>query len=357
MGNPLLINLSFLLRQPTGISTYAVNLFPQLRSLDPTLLAPTSIESFQCYAVPGHMTAEQGTKGHLQRLLWTQFELPKIYQNLNASLLFSPVPEAPLYSNCRYIVTIHDLIALRFPGKFSPLTLYTRYSVPAVVKQAEHILCNSTATAQDVIRYFGVDETKVTPILLAHDANHFRHLNLPTQNYFLYIGRLDPYKNIQRLISAFAMLPDLPNYELWLAGPPDRRYQPLLEAQIAHLGLTPQVKFLNYVPYEELPKLLNQAIGLVFPTLWEGFGLPVLEAMACGTPVITSNLASLPEVTGNAAILVDPYKVSEIADAMQALANDAYLRAKLRTAGLDRASQFSWEKTGRETVKVLQQYL
>ena len=121
--------------------------------------------------------------------------------------------------------------------------------------------------------------------------------------------------------------------------------------------IAPQVKFLEYVPYHQLPTLINQAIALVFPSLWEGFGLPVLEAMACGTPVVTSNLSSLPEVVGDAALLVNPDNVREITAAMQTLTRDPKVRSHLTRLGIIRASQFSWEQTGRETVEVLKHYI
>ena len=160
-----------------------------------------------------------------------------------------------------------------------------------------------------------------------------------------------------RLITAFSALPHKNDYELWLAGPYDQRYSPLLEIQGEELGISHLVKFLNYVSYDELPIIINQALALVFPTLWEGFGLPVLEAMACGTPVITSNISSLPEVAGDAAILINPYNPGEITAAMQAIINDSELRKQLSEKGLKRASQFSWEKTGKATVEVLKEYL
>lgn len=364
MLNPVLVNLSFLFSKPTGITTYAANLFPYLEPLNPTLLISPVASRFEreashhnCYPVPPGLTPEQGTKGHFRRLLWTQLQLPRIYQKLRSRLLFSPLPEAPIFSNCRYIVTVHDLIPLRFPRRGSPLTTYCRYYLPQVLAQAEHILCDSIATAKDITDFFHIRADKITPILLAHNANDFRFLNLPTSNYFLYIGRHDPYKNLQRVIDAFATLPSCRDYELWIAGPADQRYTPTLQAQVEQLGLTNQVKFLDYVPYQTLPTLINQAIALVFPTLWEGFGLPVVEAMACGTPVITSNLSSLPEVAGDAALLVNPYNTDEITEAMQAVATDSALRSRLRTLSLKQASQFSWEKTGQATVEVLKRYL
>jgi glycosyltransferase involved in cell wall biosynthesis len=273
---------------------------------------------------------------------------------------------------------VHDLIPLRFPKPKSPLTPYFRYYLPQVLTQAQHIICNSTATARDITDFYPIPAAKITPIPLAYDANHFRPLCAPLRHplrpsaflkkpdeatpandnpYFLYIGRHDPYKNLHRLIDAFATLPNGGDYELLLAGSSDKRYTPKLQSQANHLGLNHQVKFLNYVPYNQLPILLNNAIALIFPSLWEGFGLPILEAMACGTPVITSNLSALPEVAGDAAILVNPYNTMELSAAMHSIATDSQLRSRLSTLGLQRARQFSWAKTGQQTVDVLRNYL
>jgi glycosyltransferase involved in cell wall biosynthesis len=251
----------------------------------------------------------------------------------------------------------HDMIPLRFPKRFSPLTPYHRYYTPQVFKQAQHIICNSQATANDITKFYQIPSNKITPIPLACDRSHFRFLNLSTKNYFLYIGRQDSYKNLQRLITAFSALPSRGDYELWLVGPTDKRYTPLLQTQVEELGINHLVKFLNYVPYDELPIIINQAIALVFPSLWEGFGLPVLEAMACGTPVITSNISSLPEVTGDAAILINPYNTEEITAAMQTIVNDSESRKQLSQQGIKRANQFSWEKTGLATVEILKKYI
>jgi glycosyltransferase involved in cell wall biosynthesis len=353
----LIVNLSVINTKPTGITTYANNIVSGLESLNPTLLVSQKRPDYNCYLIPGNLTPDQGTKGHFNRLVWTQLQLPKIYKKLKSRLLFSPVPEAPLYTNCRFVVTFFDAIPLRFPQRFSPLTSYQRYYIPQVLRQAEHIISISQSTAIDITKFYQIPASKITPILLAYDRTHFRPLNLPTRNYFLYIGRPDPHKNLQRVISAFAALPNCKDYELWLVGPSDRRYTPILQAQAEELGIANQVKFLNYVAYSELPSIINGAIALVFPSLWEGFGLPVLEAMACGTPVITSNISSLPEVAGDAAILINPYNTAEITAAMQAVANDSELRSHLSTQGITRAKQFSWEKTGQATAEVLSRYL
>ena len=361
MSNPLLINLSFLFDKPTGIATYALNVIPGLQSLDPILLTAKKFDRFNCVPVPNNLTPAQGSKGHFRRLLWTQFKLPQTYHNLNADLIYSPLPEAPLYCNCRYVVMCHDLIPLRFPKVTSPLTNYFRYVVPQVLQQAEHIICNSQATAKDVSDRYGISTKKITPIWLAYDRNNFYPRTVANTEkanpYFLYLGRQDPYKNLQGLIAAFAKMTDGKEYQLWIAGGIDRRFTPQLLQQATELGLSDRLKFLDYIPYHELPIVISQAIALVFPTFWEGFGLPVLEAMACGTPVITSNLASLPEITSNAAILIDPYRTEEITAAMESIAQDSQLRSQLRYLGLHQAKLFSWNQTAAVTQKVLTRFL
>ncbi|MBD2604855.1 glycosyltransferase family 4 protein [Scytonema hofmannii FACHB-248] len=377
----IIVNLSIVFSKPTGISNYATNLFPYLKALNPTLLTAQNYPEFNCYPVPDNLTPSQGTKGHLNRLIWTQFELPQIYKKLKSQLLFSPLPEAPLFSNSRFVVMVHDFIPLRFPKRFSPLLPYHRYYIPQVVAQAQHVICNSQATANDIIKFCQIPASKITPIPLAHDGNHFPSFDLTPlpykgrgefspllvgegmgerskdRFYYLYIGRHDPYKNLHRLIAAFAAIPNCKDYELWLAGSTDARYTPALRSQAEELNISDRVKFLDYVSYSELPKIINSAIALVFPSLWEGFGFPVLEAMACGTPVITSNLSSLPEVAGDAAILINPYNTREITEAMHKIATDRELRDRLSAQSISRAKQFSWEKTGLATVEVLKRYL
>lgn len=363
----IIANLSFVGYKPTGLATYAINLAPELRLPGLMLLAPPAFQQqhkspHACLEVPGNLSAEQGKLGHFRRLKWTQFELPKVYKTLQSNLFFSLVPEAPLFAGCRSVVMVHDLIPIRFPRWTSPLTQYARYYIPQVLKQAEHIICNSEATAQDICHFYRIPAHKITPIPLAHDSQHFRvpetadrpPLDRP---YFLYVGRHDPYKNLQRLIQAFAALPDRTHYELWIAGSPDPRYTPLLKTQALELEISKQVKFLDYVPYDQLPILLNRSIAMVYPSLWEGFGFPVLEAMACGTPVITSNLSSMPEVAGDAAILVDPYNEAEITAAMYRIATDPQMQTQLRSAGLQQSQRFSWIKTGQATSEVLQRFV
>ncbi|MGD1904616.1 MAG: glycosyltransferase family 4 protein [Leptolyngbyaceae cyanobacterium] len=361
--NTLLVNLSVLSSKPTGISTYAANLAKVLgKDEGTTFLSHEKLdfiqENSQWRQVPDSLSTDFGKVGHLKRLLWVQFSLPNIFKALSAKLLFSPLPEAPIYTDIKHIVTVHDLIPLRFSGKkFSPLTNYFKYYVPRVLRNAEHLLADSEATAQDLKSFYGISTSKVTVVPLSYDAANFRFLNLPNQNYFVYLGRFDIHKNVERIIEAFFKSNLYRNYKLYLVGSTQSPYLPSLLKYIQHLGLTQSIEFLDYVAYQDLPVILNEALALLQPSLWEGFGLPVLEAMACGTPVITSNISSLPEVAGDAALLVNPYSVAEIADAMKSIISNSELHNELRHKGLKRAQQFSWEKTAQRTMDVLYRYL
>ena len=175
--------------QPTGLSVYANNLLPYLESVEPTVITFKPTSGYNYYQIDTDFV-NRGTRGHLDRLLWMQFQLPKIYDRFKSSLLFSPIPEAPIFTDCRYIVTVHDFIPLRFPKRSSPLYQYFKLYLPQVLSQATHIICNSTATAAETIDRFGIPASKVTPIPLAYDANHFYaddEAKIADAPYFLYL--------------------------------------------------------------------------------------------------------------------------------------------------------------------------
>ena len=364
-SSSLLINLSFAIAQPTGLSNYALSILPHLQRLNPALLTSQDYPGLSCYRTPDNMTSAHGAKGHLRRLLWTQFTLPRWYRRLKSDLLFCPIPEAPLglplFPKCRTVVMAHDVIPLRVAPPRSRLRQYFRYYVPRVLKQSCHVVCNSQATADDLIKFYGIPAGKITPIPLACDTQRYRPLNLERQPFFVYLGRNDPYKNLSRAIAAFAQflyqVPNPNDWEFRLAGPIDDRYHPALLMQIRSLGLGEHIKFLGYVPDDELPVLLNQATALVFPSLWEGFGLPVLEALSCGTPCIVSRRASLPEVAGDAALWVDPLRVRSIRKAMVQLVKEPGLMQHCQEQAIAQAAKFSWEKTGNATAEVLERFL
>jgi glycosyltransferase involved in cell wall biosynthesis len=261
------------------------------------------------------------------------------------------------------VMTLSDLIPRHFP-QYCPDSVAWFEESFANANQTDLILTYSEHTKQDVIKVLGVaeDKIRVTP-LAAHgqyrpipDKEQIRPLlakhDLAGRPYVLTISSLDPRKNLTRLIEAFRLVkqrePSL-RHQLILAGADLGAAESVLET-VRRLDLGSQVRWLGYVPFEELPALLNGADLFVFPSLYEGFGLPPLEAMACGTPVVASRSSSLPEVVGDAGLLVDPLQVEELAAAMHRVLTDRQLPAALREQGLRRARLFSWDRTARLTL-------
>ena len=356
----LLVNLAHCLKQPTGITSYTLTLLPYLNRLPSRYLSSLSLPGEaeeRRIPIADGMSAEFGLKGHLKRLWWTQIGLPRVARQKRASLMFCPLPEGPRGQKAPFVMTLHDLIPLRFSRPWSPTHLYYRYYLPGLLEEAQHIICNSRTTADDVMNVFGCPGQKLTVIPLAYDESQFRWLDLPEKNYFLCVGRSAPHKNWARILSAFAKLPHHDQYELWLVGPTDARFTPPLIHQAQELGISEQLRILDFLEPEALVKVINQAVALVFPSLREGFGLPILEAMACGTPVITSCRPPMTEVAGDAALWVDPVRVESITQAMERLVTDQALRHHLRAAGFANLHKFSQQKMGEATVEVLQDFM
>jgi glycosyltransferase involved in cell wall biosynthesis len=245
----LLVNLSYCLRQPTGTTTYALNLLPYCNQLQPRYLCPHPLPGqAEQWRIPvaAAMTAAAGTRGHLRRLWWTQTQLPHLVNETEASLLFCPLPEAPRGQRVPVVLTIHDLIPLRFYRAWSATRFYYRYYLPGLLAEAKHIICNSQTTADDVMAVFDRPAQQLSVIPLAYDESRFRWLDLPMANYFLCLGRSAPHKNWGRVLTAFAQLPRRTQYELWLVGPTDPRFTPPLLDQARELGIVEQVKVLDF---------------------------------------------------------------------------------------------------------------
>ncbi|MBW9221790.1 glycosyltransferase family 4 protein [Methanothermococcus sp. SCGC AD-155-C09] len=261
------------------------------------------------------------------------------------------------------VITVHDIMAFRFPDISDIITRYRyKFLLPKTLRTADKIISDSYSTKKDIIKYFKIPEDNVKVIHLGVDEdykplskeeiNNIKRKHNINYPFILYTGGLAPNKNVERLIYAFYKLKkQLPKYKLIITGIKRYKYKSIFET-IDKLNLQKDVIFTGYVPDEDLPGLYNAADLFVYPSIYEGFGLPPLEAMACGTPVITSNTSSLPEVVGNAGIIIDPYDVDRLSRAMyEVLSNDG-LREELRKKGLKRAKLFNWRKTAEETLKV-----
>ena len=350
----LLLNYKPVLRQPTGIGVYAEGVLPVLRQL-PHLLVPGG--------------GEAGGQARLRRLAWSQARLPQLARRAGASLIFTPAPEGYLGpQRIPQLVMVHDLRPISHP-ELSLQGLYFRLWVPPLLRACRHVLTNSHYTAAQIQRCTGLAAERISVIPLGYDSQAFRPAPQPHQTsaaaaagaaaagpYLLHVGQSYPHKNLHRLIQAFSQLaPRYPQLRLVLAGKPHPSESPRLRRLVAELGLGRRVEFRAYVPFAELPDLYRGALALVYPSLWEGFGLPVLEAMACGTPVLTSLGSGTEEVAGDAALLVKPTDTGAIAEALEALVGQPLLRADLGRRGLVRAAGFSWRRTGEATRELLAQ--
>ncbi len=274
-----------------------------------------------------------------------------------------------LPTNGKLVVTIHDLAFLRFP-ELADDSIYRHHKkwLLPTVKQADRIIVDSMATKSDVCELLNVKEGKIRVIYLAADDD-FRPLrgqalekvreryNLP-QRFILYLGTLEPRKNLPSLIKAFAKVKKVIGFpeKLVLAGGKGWKCEQIFQT-VGELGLEEEVIFPGYIYQEDLPALYNLATVFCFPSLYEGFGLPVLEAMQCGVPVVCSSGSSLPEIAGNAALMVDPYSEEDLAEKLGRVLEDEELRVRMSKLGLERVKQFSWDKTAYETLNVYRSLL
>jgi glycosyltransferase involved in cell wall biosynthesis len=276
---------------------------------------------------------------------------------------------APPVLGVGLVVTIHDMSFLTHPQfhEESNIAFCTRECHRAA-RRAAKLIVPSEATKRDVLRYLHADEDRVHVIYEAagvdfgpvEDREAIRSVLVDhsiDRRYVLFVGTVEPRKNVRRLLEAFLHVvrscPDRGEL-LVIAGGKGWRNTEIYDF-VRESGLTDRVRFLGYVTDSDLRALYSAATVFAYPSLYEGFGLPVIEAMACGCPVVTSRTASLPEVAGDAGLLVEPTDVADIARALGTVMGDRELRQKLRAAGLERAAQFSWEKAARKTVRVYEQ--
>jgi glycosyltransferase involved in cell wall biosynthesis len=303
------------------------------------------------------------------RIAWEQLVLPIELPRARVDLLHALGFVSPIGWRGPTVVTVYDLSFLRFPEVFNRANrLYLGTATPPSLRRADRVITISESARQDVIELCNVPPERVTPILLAADdrfrpagqdevrAFRARH-NVP-ERFVLYLGTLEPRKNVETLVRAYAMLRarGSDDHKLVLAGPRGWQYEPIFDL-VTTLGLSEQVIFPGFVPADEQALWYSSATVFAFPSRYEGFGLPLLEAMACGAPVVSSSASSLPEVVGDAGLLVDPMDVAGLSEALQALLEDEDRRRALAEAGRARASQFSWRRMASETVQVYREVL
>ena len=298
-----------------------------------------------------------------------QIHVPWVLHRERPDVFHAPHYGLPPAVGCRSLVTIHDCIHLVFP-QYLPnraAYVYAKASMWSAARRSNRILTVSEASKRDIIRFLKVPTEK---IVVVHNAIDERFHVKPSEEaiarvreryqldhrFVLYVGNIKPHKNLVRLIEAFDKLRKSGFDELTLLIIGDEISKlPALRRAVHSHKLHKHVRFLGYLPDETLAVLYRLAAVFVFPSLSEGFGLPPIEAMACGAPVVTSNVSSLPEVTGGAAVLVDPYDVESIADGIARVLSNPALREELRVKGIARALEFSWERSVSRTREIYQE--
>jgi glycosyltransferase involved in cell wall biosynthesis len=344
-----------------GINWYIQNLLSHLPEVDPHIDYTVFLGERR---YPGRAGLDLRfsrlpTQRPLARILWEQAIQPWSAREAGLDLIHGTAFVGPQFSTCPFVITVHDLSFLSYPQNFPALNrTYLRMFTRMSVRRARRIIAVSESTKRDLMRYYGVSGDRVDVVhngvdpmfrpMPAADVAAFRRQRHLPERFILFVGTLEPRKNVTRLVEAYARLPR-PRPPLMLLGGKGWLYDEIF-ARLESLDLQGEVKFVGYVPVEELALWYNAAGLFVYPSLYEGFGLPPLEAMACGTPVVASSASSLPEVVGNAGLLVDPTSSEALAEGMRRVLADQGLRETMRSAGLARAKDFSWQTAAAYTV-------
>jgi glycosyltransferase involved in cell wall biosynthesis len=343
-----------------GIGTYVRSLLKHLSRIDQTTDYVVLCRDWDLQILkelcPRFRHVPESSPGYSIR---EQITVPRDLHRERANLFHAPHYVLPALTPCRSVVTIHDCIHLKFP-QYLPSRLgytYARGSLWMATHRSSAIMTVSEASKRDILEYYRVPSDKIQVIYNgiderfsqvpdAEDVRKVRERYQLDGPFVLYAGNVKPHKNLERLIEAFYILRRGPfeDVKLVIIGDEISKYAALRHA-VHRYKLHKYVRFLGFVPHRTLAVLYRLADVFVFPSLYEGFGLPPLEAMASGTPVITSNVSSLPEVVGDAAVLIDPLQPESIADAMRQVLTDSDLRQRLHQMGLERASHFSWERS------------
>jgi len=352
----------------TGIGRYIQNLVLNLASIDKTnsysILVNEESEKLErnsnfefrttSYRIPVYSLREQSL-------------LPFDMANLKPDIIHYPSFNVPVISTRPVVTTIHDLVYYLFPEACPNAVahIYARFLIARAARLSRKIITVSEHSKTEITRHLNVNPDKVA-VIYNGVSPLYRPVWEPEKlkkvmrkygisgDYILYVGNHQERKNLKRLVSAYSALGSFEKVTLVMAGKVDSRRRGLYEA-VDRSGLSERVRFIGEVPEEDLPALYSGALLFVFPSLYEGFGLPPLEAMACATAVVTSNAASLPEVVGDAAVTVDPEDTAAITRAMDGVIKNKDLRERLRARGLERTRMFCWETAARKTLKVYEE--
>ncbi len=349
----IFVNSRFTTQVVTGVQRYAIEICKQIKQQNPSavLLAPKNILDKVLAGILGVKTIGKLT-GHL----WEQFDLPRFLKKQGQPVLLNLCNMAPLYYP-RNVVTIHDLSVLHNPEWFSlKFRSYYKWVIPRIIKKSLKVLTVSSFSKHKIVELLNVPEDRVVviPGAAAENFSRLASESFPNEHgrYVLAVSSIDPRKNFARLIEAF-LRAKLQDVKLIVAGGQSRVFSDLGLQGV--LDDADNIVLMGYLQDAELASLYQHALCLVYPSLYEGFGLPALEAMTCGCPVVVSRIASLPEVCGDAAYYVEPYDIDSIAEGIRKVATDEQLRKTLMKKGAERVAMFNWKASAKQLLEVIEE--
>jgi glycosyltransferase involved in cell wall biosynthesis len=360
------INTLAMKRELYGVGNYIKNLVSMLSALDRE-------NSYVLFASRDNVCHLQGLGPNFEvglaphnlplRVCWEQTLLPLRLRQERIDVYHGPTFVTPFVKTCAQVVTIHDMTFHTMPQRHTfAKQLYFRNVIPAAIRRSDMAIAVSESTKRDILRLVKTDADKIAVVHLGVNArflssNGIEELaavrmkyGIPRQ-FILFVGLIEPRKNLPGLVEAYQAVCSTSPYDLVLAGSLGWDYAALLK-KIADSPVRHQIHMPGYIADADLPALYRAAAVFVYPSFYEGFGLPVLEAMASGTPVISSATSSLPELVGNAGILVEPSDTNDLASALSRVMEDGSLRQRMSEDGIERAKLFTWQKTASETLDV-----
>lgn len=340
----------------SGLGVYVKSLVHALQSLNHS-------ESVKIDYYPDEISSFRGFLNTPRRLRWETTEFPRSLKNKNYDLVHIPA-FAMGWHKIKSVLTVHDLIGLAFPNqKRIAGRFYWGQWLAWAARRAHHLIADSEHTRRDLISFLKIPENKITLIYPSGHEGFRADIDSETINktknkfnirdpYFIFVGTFEPRKNLPRVMKAFqSFLQSKPHYQLVLVGSSEFAHGQYWDTLVAEHGLDlSRILTPGFIDHESLNALYCGAEALIFPSLYEGFGIPILEAMASGCPVITANATSTPEVAGHAGLLVNPENELDIADAMKCIAGNQMLRSDLQSKGFIQIKKFSWTQTAQQTI-------
>ncbi|MCX6075089.1 MAG: glycosyltransferase family 1 protein [Campylobacterales bacterium] len=338
-----IINARFLTQNITGVQRFAIEISKQLKNILGDKVQFVSAKNI----IHTELAKELDVKvvGNLTGHLWEQIDLPYFLSKNGKPLLLNLANTAPIFYKNK-VVTVYDLAFYHHPEWFSKkFALSYNLLIPKILKNSKHILTDSEFIKQEMMEVYKLSESKIDVVYGAH-SDIFENKLSQREHFALAVGSIDPRKNLKNIIDIFA---NHTEYSLMIVGQQNKVF-----SSLSVDDLSEDIKFTGYVSDEELVELYNRASLFIYPSFYEGFGIPPLEAQSCGCPVIASNVASLPEVCGDSVVYCNPYSVEDIAEKIKMVLEDEALQNELRVKGFENIKRFSWEESAKKIVDVIE---